>query len=84
MIRSNANDPVEVYAGSAWEAEIVKTLLKDAEIEVFVKDEIMGTLLPWYTAPGGAGSVSVFVSYLDHNKARLIVEDFQKNMKGNY
>ena len=77
----NDIEPVEVYSGSIWEAELVKSLLENAEIEAFLKDEIMGTMAPWYSAPGGAGSVKVIVSNLDYDKAREIVEEYEKNSK---
>ena len=38
---------MEVFAGSAWEASLVKSLLENAEIEAFLKDEIRGTTFPW-------------------------------------
>jgi len=41
-----------IFVGTAWEAGIVKSLLENAEIEALLKDEIMGTLNPWWTAPG--------------------------------
>jgi len=72
-------NPVEVYAGTAWQAGMVKSLLENAEIEAFLKDEIIGTLSPWWTAPGGAGAVKVFVSDRDWDKAKEIVEVFEKH-----
>jgi hypothetical protein len=73
--------PVEVYSGSIWEAELVKSILEDSEIETFLRDENTGTLAPWYTAGGGAGSVKVIVSNHDYESARIIVEEFEKNTK---
>jgi hypothetical protein len=70
--------PVEVYSGSIWEAELVKSLLESAEIEAFLKDENIGTIAPWYAAGGGAGSVKVVVSSADYEAARKIVEEFQQ------
>jgi hypothetical protein len=75
--------PVEIFDGTTWQAEMVKSLLENAEIEAFIKDEITGTLNPWYTAPGGAGSVKVFVSNLDYDKAKLVVDEYEKNTKEN-
>ena len=74
-------DPVEVFSGTPWQAGMVKSLLENAEINAFLKDEIMGTLNPWWTAPGGAGAVKVFVSNLDFDKAIPIVEEYEKNLK---
>lgn len=79
MKAMDKNEPVEVFAGTAWQAGLVKSLLENAEINAYLKDEIIGTLNPWWTAPGGAGSVKVFVSLLDYDKARIIVDDFEKN-----
>jgi uncharacterized protein YciI len=72
-------EPVEVFAGTAWEAGFVKSLLENEEIEAFLMDEIVGTLTPWYTAPGGAGAVRVVVSSLDQSRARQVVDGFERN-----
>ena len=72
--------PVEVFAGTPWEAGMIKSLLENAEIEAFLKDEIMGTYNPWWSAPGGAGAVKVFVSNLDFDKAKQIVDEYVKNL----
>ena len=78
---TNKIEPVEIFAGTIWEAEMLKSLLEDAEIESFLKDEIIGTLAPWYTASGGAGSVKLIVSSLDFERAQVIVDKFQENLK---
>ena len=65
MKTNNEILPVEVFSGTIWEAEMVKSLLENAEIETFLRDENIGTLAPWYSAPGGAGSVKVIVSNLE-------------------
>jgi len=75
--------PVEVFSGSIWEAEMVKSILENSEIETFLKDENTGTLAPWYTAPGGAGSVKVVVSSLDYDKAKIIVTEYENNIRTN-
>ena len=72
--------PVEIFAGTEWQAGMVKSLLENADIEAFLIDEIIGTLNPWWTAPGGAGSVRVFVSNSDYDEAKLIVEEYEKNL----
>lgn len=81
MINKHETEPILIFAGTAWEAGIVKSLLENAEVEAFLKDEIMGTLNPWWTAPGGAGSVKVFVSGPDYEKANEIVKEFERNIK---
>ncbi len=75
------NEPVEVFAGTAWHAGLIKSMLEDSEIEAFLVDEIIGTLNPWWTAPGGAGSVKVVVDLADLEKAKQIVLEFEENLK---
>ena len=72
--------PVEVFAGTAVQATLVKSLLENAEIESYLRDEFSGTLYPWHTSPGGIGAVKVFVSSLDHEKARIVVKEYESNM----
>jgi len=73
------NDPIEVFAGNLWQVGMVRSLLENAEIEVFVKDEILGTLNPWWTSPGGAGPIAIFVIGKDYIKAKQIVDEYEKN-----
>jgi hypothetical protein len=72
--------PVEVFAGTALQASMVKNLLENAEIEAFLKDEISGTLYPWHSAGGGAGAVKVFVSSLDYDQAKALVDEYESNL----
>jgi len=74
-------EPVEVFAGTIMQAQILKSLLEDSEIEAFLKDEIMGSMAPWYSSGGGAASVKVIVSQNDYEKAALVVAEFEKNIK---
>jgi hypothetical protein len=79
MKKNNEIEPVQVFSGTIWEAEMVKSLLENAEVDVYLKDEINGTLVPWITSPGGAGAVKVFVSNVDYDKSKSIVEEYEKN-----
>lgn len=74
-------EPVEVFAGTAVQASLVKSLLENAEIEAYLKDEFTGVLYPWHTSPGGVGAVKVFVSNVDQEKAKMVVEDYESNVK---
>ena len=73
--------PVQVFAGKQWETTMVKSLLEYEGIEVFLKNEIMGTLNPWHTSAGGVNPVTVMLSSQDLKKALPIVKDFQKNVR---
>lgn len=71
---------VLVFAGTATQAAMVKSLLENAEIQAFLKDEIFGTLEPWVADAGGAGPVKVIVSSADAERAQLVVEEYEKNI----
>lgn len=73
--------PVEVFAGSAMQASLVKSLLENAEIKAFLKDEFTGVITPWHNSPGGVAAVRVFVSSIDQEKARLVVDEFERNVR---
>ncbi|WP_163715745.1 putative signal transducing protein [Mangrovibacterium lignilyticum] len=75
--------PVEVFAGTNLQASMLKSMLDDAQIYSFLKDDIMGTLNPWWTDPGGVGAVKVIVANRDLDEARDIVEKFRKNLQEN-
>ncbi len=70
------NNQIEIFAGTLMEASIVKTLLEDAGIETFIKDEIMSTMFPWQTASGGAFAIKLIISSKDFDTAKLIVEEY--------
>ena len=76
-------NPLEVFAGTAMQASMVKSLLENAEIEAFLKDELIGTLNPWHAAPGGAGAVKVFVSSTDYEIAKTVIDEYNNNLKDN-
>jgi hypothetical protein len=69
---------IEIFSGSSWEAGMVKNLLENAGIKVFLKDEIIGTRSPVWVPSGG---VRVVISNLDYDKAKLVVEEYEKNLK---
>lgn len=74
MNQDNEIYPVVVFEGNDWEASMVKSLLANAEIEAFIKDEKMGVLAPWNVA----SVVKVIVANIDLERAKEVVEDFQK------
>jgi len=73
--------PVEVFSGTAVQANFVRSLLENAEIEAYLKDEFTGVLYPWHTTAGGVGAVKVFVSSVDYEKAKIVVDEYETNLK---
>lgn len=71
--------PVTIFGGNPWEAGLLKSMLEAAGIEVFLRDEALGTLAPWYAGPGGTSAVKVVIADQDLERARPVVEKFEKN-----
>ena len=65
------------------QANLVKSLLENAEVSAYLKDEFTGVLYPWHTTPGGVGAVKVLVSGLDYEKAKMVVDEYERNLKKN-
>ncbi|MCD6089968.1 MAG: DUF2007 domain-containing protein [Bacteroidales bacterium] len=70
---------IELYSGTLWEAELLKSLLENAEIKSYIKDGIIGTAFPWHASPGGANPVKVIVSSIDLEQALVVLQEFKKN-----
>ena len=75
-----ASKQIEVFAGNIIESGMVRSLLESAGIHAYLKDEIMGTMNPWFVSAGGVGAVKVLVSVLDFEMATLLVKDYRNNI----
>ena len=78
MTKQHKTKPVVVFTGHAWEAELLKNLLENEGIKAFLNNEYFGTLFPFNKTPG-EGDVRLIVSGRDETKAKLLVEDFERN-----
>ncbi len=78
-MRSNANHlaSVEVFSGSLWEAEMIRTLLADAQIAHFLKNS---TLNDFMYDPIGAEGVKVMVLEDEVERARDIISNYLQNL----
>lgn len=74
-----ATELIEVYAGSIIEVGMVQSFLANAEIESYPQNEIIGTLVPWWSSPGGAGAVRLLVAKTDAEAARALIEEYEGN-----
>ncbi|WP_421871639.1 putative signal transducing protein [Marinoscillum sp.] len=67
----------EVYSSTFIEACQVKNLMEHAGIIAFLKDEYIGTIFPWHSAPGGSGAVKVYVAKVDVENAQKIISKYE-------
>ena len=68
-----------IYAGNQMEAGLIKGALEDNGITAFLKDEIIGTIVPMVAAPGGAFAVKVVVPNDALDKAKVVIKDLKDN-----
>jgi len=78
-MKSNNNEQtVEVFSGTLWEAEMVRSLLEAAHISNFMKNTIFNQFM---YEPIKAEGAKVIVLEKDEQEARQIVEDYFNNLK---
>lgn len=73
MTEKNKRKMVEVFKGSAWEAELVKGLLTENGIAAMTKDGLMATIAPYIVA-----DVTVMVSDENQEAAERIISEREK------
>jgi hypothetical protein len=67
----------EIFDGELFQAQMVKNLLENEGIESFLKDEIIARS-PIFRPGGG---VRVMISEFDYDKARVVVDEYEKSGK---
>ena len=69
---------IEVFTGSPWEAELVKSLLGNSDIEAVTKDGMVVNVVQ----PATAVDVSVLVNEKDYEAAMEVVREYEKRENG--
>ncbi len=67
---------VEAYAGTLWEAQLIQSLLENAEIESYLVNSLLNA---YAFNPSIAGNVKVMISSNDIDKATIIINDYYAN-----
>lgn len=79
-MNSDKDIVIEIFSGTLWEAEMVKSLLRDAEIESFVKNSNLNTYI---YEPIQASGVKVMILNSDFEKAKEVIDTYYRNMNNN-
>lgn len=66
---------IEVFKGSLWEAEMVKSLLDNAEVEAVLKDGMVVNVV----LPATAVEVKVLVNEANYEVAMEVVREYENN-----
>jgi hypothetical protein len=80
ITNNNENDPIEIFAGTAWEVALVQSLLENAEIRAYVFYGVEGTLAP-LDSGSGLPINRVMVSSSDYDKAKAVVHQYYAALK---
>jgi hypothetical protein len=75
------NEPVEIFAGTSWEAEMVKSLLENEGVTGYLLNEA-GTVFPFDTTETGTAPVKIMVDQADQVTAMNIVDTYRSNSEG--
>jgi len=67
-----------IFRGTQIDANFLKGILESEGIKVFLRDEFMASTNPWAVAPGAMAPVKLVVMKKDLEKAKEIVDEFQK------
>jgi hypothetical protein len=73
----NKDKIIEVFSGTLWESEMVKSLLQDAEIESFLQNTNLNTYI---YEPIQSSGVKIMILSGDYEKAREITDNYFRNM----
>lgn len=76
-MKEKENVPVEVFTGTTWEANLVKSILEDQGIITFVQNEAMSVIQPFNTLQGGFGSTTLLVPETSRTAAEAIIEEIK-------
>ena len=68
---------VQVYAGTLWQAELIKGLLESNAIQSVVMDETIGAVTSPYSPT--AGDAVVMVDEMDSTRASKIIAEAEEN-----
>jgi hypothetical protein len=70
--------PVEIFNGSLWEAEVIQGMLSSEGIETFVRDDQTGTIAPWVVVSGGVDSVRLLVADTEAARALQLIAEYRE------
>ena len=68
---------IELYTGTLWESEMITSLLKEAEIQSFLKNSVLES---YAYEPISAAGVKVIIFSSDYKRAKEITDNYQRNL----
>jgi hypothetical protein len=79
MKTEDSDSPVVVFAGTALNAGMTKSMLEEEGIQAFIRNELMSSIAPWQIELGGLGAAKVVVANSNYDKATELIKSFGLN-----
>jgi hypothetical protein len=76
MTQSEETQPVVIFSGDFHRAAVIKNMLENHGIYVFMQNEHMGSIAPFQVASGGFNPVKLIISGHDEEEAKKLLENF--------
>jgi len=67
---------IVIFRGNPADAGIVHEILNDNGIMANLRNELMGSIAPWYVSPGGANPIEVEILDKDKDAAQELIDAF--------
>jgi hypothetical protein len=69
---------IEIFSGALWEAQMIASLLEDAEIRTFLKNAVLQS---YAYNPTYAAGVKVMINSADYEAARVIIDNYLRSQQ---
>ncbi|PKV67010.1 putative signal transducing protein [Pontibacter ramchanderi] len=76
MPQSEQTKPTIIFSGDFHRAAVIKNMLENHGIYVFMQNEHMGSIAPFQVASGGFNPVRLIISGHDEEEAKKLLESF--------
>ena len=76
MPQPEQTKPIVIFSGDFHRAAIIKNMLENHSIYVFMQNEHMGSIAPWQVSSGGFNPVKLIISGQDEEEAKKLLEGF--------
>ncbi|PVY44188.1 putative signal transducing protein [Pontibacter virosus] len=76
MTQPEQTKPIVIFSGDFHRAAVIKNMLENHGIYVFMQNEHMGSIAPFQVASGGFNPVKLIISGHDEEEAKRLLEGF--------
>lgn len=79
MTPSDQTKSIVIFSGDFHRAAVIKNMLENQGIYVFMQNEHMGSIAPFQVASGGFNPVKLIISGHDEEEAKKLLENFDQD-----